>query len=127
MTRYFQYEYMFSEEFFALENTRYLFDEKFSDGKIIVMPEKEKPQTDEIQKQLDKLADKRILVLVSDQRFDKEELLLRYQAVMTLKGDKRFIEENEVLACRNLNYVLRISGLKLISIWKSIICRRAER
>lgn len=97
MTRYFQYEYMFSEEFFALENTRYLFDEKFSDGKIIVMPEKEKPQTDEIQKQLDKLADKRILVLVSDQRFDKEELLLRYQAVMTLKGDKRFIEENEVL------------------------------
>ena len=79
------------------ENTRYLFDEKFSDGKIIVMPEKEKPQTDEIQKQLDKLADKRILVLVSDQRFDKEELLLRYQAVMTLKGDKRFIEENEVL------------------------------
>lgn len=52
------------------------------------MPEKEKPQTDEIQKQLDKLADKRILVLVSDQRFDKEELLLRYQAVMTLKGDK---------------------------------------
>lgn len=36
-------------------------------------------------------------MLVSDQRFDKEELLLRYQAVMTLKGDKRFIEENEVL------------------------------
>ena len=36
------------------------------------MPEKRKPQTDEIQKQLDKLADKRILVLVSDQRFDKK-------------------------------------------------------
>ena len=35
MTRYFQYEYMFSEEFFALENTRYLFDEKFSDGKDV--------------------------------------------------------------------------------------------
>lgn len=44
MTRYFQYEYMFSEEFFALENTRYLFDEKFSDGKIIVMPEKKNPK-----------------------------------------------------------------------------------
>lgn len=97
MTRYFQYEYMLSEDFFALENTRYLFDEKFSDGKIIVMPGKEKPRTDEIQQQLDKLADKRILVLVSGQSFEKEELLLRYQAVMVLKGDKRFIEENEIL------------------------------
>ena len=89
-----------------------------------LMPEKEKPQTDEIQKQLDKLADKRILVLVSDQRFDKEELLLRYQAVMTLKGDKRFIEENEVLL---QELELCAEDIRFEIIWKSIICRRAER
>ena len=97
MTRYFQYEYMFQEDFISLESTKYLYDEKFSDGKIIVIIDKNKIQTDKIQKQLDKLADKRVLVLVSDRNFDKEELLLRYQAVMMLKGDKRFIEENEIL------------------------------
>ena len=41
---------------------------------------KRKTQTDEIQKQLDKMADKRILVLVSDQRLTKRNYY-HYQAV----------------------------------------------
>lgn len=37
ITRYFQYEFMMEEDFFQLTQTKYLFDEAFSDGKLLLL------------------------------------------------------------------------------------------
>lgn len=97
ITRYFQYEYMTPENFFALEHADYLFEEKFADGKMIVLLAKELVNKGDIQKQLDHLGDTRVVVLVSDVGFSLEELLLKYEAVQALKCDPKFIEENILL------------------------------
>lgn len=97
ITRYFQYEYMTTEMFFALERPEYLFEEKFADGKMVVLISETPVELERVEAQLEKLGDIRILALVSDNGFSLGELLLKYEAVRALKCDAGFIEENVLL------------------------------
>lgn len=97
ITRYFQYEYMTPEMFFALERPEYLFEEKFSDGKMAVLVSEEPTELEKVEEQLERLGDIRILALVSDNGFSLGELLLKYEAVRALQSDAGFIEENVLL------------------------------
>ncbi len=97
ITRYFQYEYLLEEEFYKLQNTEYLFSEKFSDGKIILLIAKGDANLKQVQKHLDELSDERVLVLVSERGFSMDDLLCRYEAVSALMQDAGFMEENQVL------------------------------
>lgn len=97
ITRYFQYEYMTPEMFFGLEQPEYLFEEKFSDGKMAVLISETPVELKRVKEQLEKLGDIRILALVSDHGFSLGELLLKYEAVRALMCDDGFIEENVLL------------------------------
>lgn len=97
ITRYFQYEYMTPEMFFGLEQPEYLFEEKFSDGKMAVLISETPVKLKRVKEQLEKLGDIRILALVSDHGFSFGELLLKYEAVRALMCDDGFIEENVLL------------------------------
>ncbi len=98
ITRYFQYEYRTPEEFLQLENTGYLFEESFADGKLILLPWEEKTADKKLlQKKLDGLGDERVLLFLSEQPFLQRENLNRLQAVRSLQKDTSFIDGNEVL------------------------------
>ncbi len=97
ITRYFQYVYMTPEAFLGLEHTGYLFEETFSDGKMVALIDDSPVDGEAVQRQLDRLGDIRVLALVSENAFSLGELLLKYEAVRALKHDSKFIEENILL------------------------------
>jgi hypothetical protein len=97
MTRYFQYVYMEPEEFLGIAKAEYLFEEKFADGKIIVLITDKKIDENVVQEHLNQLSDPRLVVLVSEKPLHQRELILKYEAVMMLEQDAGFIEENKVL------------------------------
>ena len=96
ITRYFQYEYMTEQDFLQLTQTKYLFDEAFADGKLLlIISEEEEEQR--IRTHLETLQDKRVLALVSDHAFSQRENLTRLAAIQMLKKDETFVSENDVL------------------------------
>lgn len=97
ITRYFQYEYMTEEDFLKLANAEYLFDDAFSDGKIILLINKDKVDHQRIQRHLDELGDVRLLVMISTHAFFQEENLCKLESVRALKTNEKFIDGNEVL------------------------------
>lgn len=97
ITRYFQYEYLLPEQFFALQDTGYLFEEKFADGKILILVSEDTIASEEVQKHLDALGDMRCVALVPEHAWHMNELLLKYNAVKALAQDDTFIEENIIL------------------------------
>ena len=97
ITRYFQYKIMLLSDFLKLENSAYLFEEKFADGKILLLIYEDETDVSEVQKHLQKLADDRLIALVSDHRLSVRNLALKYEAVRSLKKDEKFIEDNVVL------------------------------
>lgn len=97
ITRYFQYEYLETEDFLQIKNSQYLFEEKFADGKILILLHATEADTEKIKAHLDSLADVRLVVLVNVRPSAVEPLLLKYHAVHALKTDAEFIDENEIL------------------------------
>lgn len=97
ITRYFQYEYLETEDFFQIKNSQYLFEEKFADGKLLILLHAADTDLEKIKSHLNELGDIRLIVLVNVKPTDVEELLLKYNAVHALKADAGFIEENEIL------------------------------
>lgn len=101
ITRFFQYMYMTMEAFHKLGNVKYLFEEAFSDGKIIVLVDawlqKDEMTQKKLQAHLDELGDARVLLLVTEKQFAVEELARNYQAVRALEQDERFIDGNKLL------------------------------
>ncbi len=99
ITRYFQYEYMTEQDFLQLTQTKYLFDEAFADGKLllIISEEEEEGKEQRIRTHLEILQDKRVLALVSDHVFSQRENLTRLAAIQMLKKDETFVSENDVL------------------------------
>lgn len=97
ITRYFQYEILSGEDFLKLENSAYLFEEKFADGKILILIHEDEIEISKIQKHLQQLSDDRLVVLVSEHKLSVRELALKYEAVDSLKKDEKFIEDNVVL------------------------------
>lgn len=104
MTRFFQYQFIQEKDFFELTKTEYFFQENFSDGKILLLVKEENRETaeEEIQKEtvlkkLEELNDDRIVVIQSEIRFQKKELLRRISAIAHLLQKKDFLEQNQVI------------------------------
>lgn len=104
MTRYFSYLYMKTSDFMRLTASKYLFEETFSDGKIIVLIPDEKAECEKLQSKLDEIADERLILLVSEEEFDIAPLLCRYVATKSLLEDTHFTEDNRVLVQELLLY-----------------------
>lgn len=97
ITRFFQYEIMSASDFLKLENSAYLFEEKFADGKILILIYEDDIDFSKIQKHLADLSDNRLIVLVSKRKLSVRKLALKYEAVNSLKKDEKFMEDNIVL------------------------------
>lgn len=96
ISRYFEYVYMTQEQFLKLPDGEYLFEEHFSDGKLIAVIRSE-DREEEILQKVHTLQDSRLIVLYPHACFEGEQLLRRYLAVKKLLRDKEFMEENRVL------------------------------
>lgn len=97
ITRYFQYEYLETEDFYQIKNSQYLFEEKFADGKVLILLHTADTDLKKIKVHLDILGDIRLVALVNVNPSNAEPLLLKYQAVHALKTDAAFIDGNEIL------------------------------
>ncbi len=97
ITRYFQYEYLETADFYQIKNSQYLFEEKFADGKILILLHAEEEDFEKIKEHLKALSDVRLVVLVNLKPANVEPLLLKYNAVHSLKNDTAFIDGNEIL------------------------------
>jgi hypothetical protein len=97
MTRYFQYEFLREEEFLSLDTAEFLFEEQFSDGKLLALICEEKPDYDAIGKKTEELREDRIAVLAPICAFDKMDCVRRLAAISCLKEQPKFTEENQVL------------------------------
>jgi len=101
ITRFFQYMYLTTDAFDKVGNVNYLFEEAFSDGKIIVLVDvwmQENGTTHKkLQMHLDELGDERVLLLVTEKQLALEELAKKYQAVRALEEDEQFIDGNKLL------------------------------
>lgn len=96
MTRYFRYEYMMQETFLQMQTTEYLFQEQFSDGKILALVCLDEIQEENIIEKC-RLFDNRIVVVVPDKIFSQVSNLRRLAAIESLREQPQFIEENIVL------------------------------
>lgn len=96
MTRYFRYEYMLQETFLQMQTTEYLFEEQFSDGKILALICLDDIQAEKIVEK-SRSFDNRIVVVVPDKVFSQVPNLRRLAAIESLQEQPQFIEENIVL------------------------------
>ena len=97
ITRYFRYEYMTQEQFLHLKSGDILFKNGFADGKIIALIRHGVLDEQEIKTHLEKLNDKRLVLLIPKLEFDKETLLRRLMAVRKLAEEDTFLENNRLL------------------------------
>ena len=97
ITRYFQYEILLFSDFLKMQNSDYLFEEKFSDGKILILLHEDDVDIVQAQQHLQELTDDRLIALVSKNNLSVCDLVLKYEAVNSLKKDEKFIEDNIVL------------------------------
>lgn len=97
MTRFFTFEFMTEDVFMSLGNSGYLFESKFSDGKIIMIISNNIIPVSKINKKLKALSDKRVIVLCSDYAFDGYDYLKKYMAANYLLYNEEFIENNKAL------------------------------
>lgn len=97
ITRFFQYVYLKTEDFYKLSSSEYLFEESFADGKIIALLQTEKENQKKLQQHLNSLADERMLLLVTEQSVALDGLAKKYRAVEALMKDEKFIDGNKLL------------------------------
>lgn len=97
MTRYFRYQFMQEKEYLALKDSKYLFLESFSDGKLLAILRDGEGDVEEIKKHTEKLGDPRVVVLYPQKDISLEPLVKKILAVRSLKNDKDFLEDNKVL------------------------------
>ena len=97
MTRYFHYQFMTVENFLHLQNTEYLFEHKFADGKIIALIREKEYGLEGISKHLKNLADRRVVVVYPEEFFLQRENIKKILAIRQLKQTEEFIEDNKAL------------------------------
>lgn len=97
MTRYFQYHFLTVEQFLQLSNSDYLFEDQFSDGKILALILREKTEVEEIKQKLIQLQDKRIIVLLPEDVFAATDKLQKLCALEYLKHSEEFVQQNKAL------------------------------
>lgn len=97
MTRYFRYEFLAAEDFFRMETVSYLFEEAFSDGKILALVSEEEMNWEKVREKTESLQDDRIVVLVPEHGFDMVKHIRKLAAVYSLKQRAASAEEHKVL------------------------------
>lgn len=97
MTRYFQYHFMEVEQFLKLKKPEYLFQEKFSDGKLLVLVPMQEGQKKEISEKMAELKEPRLVVLLPKEMFAGTEKLQKLCALKVLKNSEEFIQQNKAL------------------------------
>ena len=99
MTRYFTYKYMTVQNFMALQNTDFLFEEQFSDGKIVALL-REKDSAYDLKSICEKtqaLQDNRIVVIVPEEAFAKTDVVKKILAVRELAKEEEVLRENKAV------------------------------
>lgn len=107
MTRYYEYVFMSPEQIEKLPSPEILFEQHFSDGKIVAVVSDN--STDYSKELSERLKDDRIVVLVTKVAFDKGGSIRKYIAAKSLMSDRSFIEDNIVLEQELVNYCDDIS------------------
>lgn len=97
MTRYFQYEFINAQDFFQLDAVSVLFEEEFSDGKILALISEGPINKEQVKEKIESLQDGRVVALVPKQPFDMVGQLRKLAAIYNLKGNPKFIEDNQAL------------------------------
>ncbi len=97
ITRYFQYCFMELESFLVLSKSDYLFEDNFSDGKIIALIKTEEIPEKAIFDKLKEWEDSRIMVVFPEEKFAQQENIEKLLAICDLKKDDVFLEENRAL------------------------------
>lgn len=104
MTRYFSYQFMEEKDYLALRDSKYLFEETFSDGKLLAILREEENRVEEVKQQTKRLSNPRVVVLYPQSAISLEPLVKKILAVRSLKNDKEFLEDNKVLERELLMY-----------------------
>ena len=97
ITRYFQYCFMEMDSFLVLSKSEYLFEDSFSDGKIIALIKTEEIPEQAIFDKLNEWKDSRILVVLPEEQFTQQQNIEKLLAICDLKEDSVFLEENKAL------------------------------
>lgn len=99
MTRYFGYHFMTVEDFLHLttNQTEYLFEENFADGKLLCLVTDTKADIKKISSHLKELKEDRIIVLLPKAPFEKTKLVQKILAVKELLTSEEFLENNKAL------------------------------
>ena len=101
ISRYFEYLFMTEAQLAVLPDASMLFEEHFSDGKVICILKEDKADKDgkvicaELEK--NRLNDRRLLFVVSDSVFNQKDNIKRLTAIERLLADAAFMENNRVL------------------------------
>lgn len=95
MTRFFRYEFFTSKEFLSLKTFKYLFEEKFADGRIILLLEH--TDGDKVKDILQSINDVRVVIINPNKDFEGRPLLQRYEAIERLKSDDGFVNSNKAV------------------------------
>lgn len=97
MTRYFRYEFLTAEDFFRMETLSWMFEEQFSDGKILALVSEKEIDREQVREKTEALQEDRIVVLVPEQPFALVKHIKKLAAVYALKERPGFAEEHKVL------------------------------
>lgn len=97
MTRYFGYQFMEEKDYLALKDSKYLFEEAFSDGKLLAILTNKEGNLEEVKRKTAELSDSRVVVLYPQEEVLLESLVKKILAVRSLKEDKEFLEDNKAL------------------------------
>lgn len=97
ITRYFQYVYMTPEVLLQMADSAYLFQEKFSDGKILAVLNTSEMDAEAVMARSKSWNDSRILILLPWRPFGQEESIRRIMALRKMLEDTEFLEDNKVM------------------------------
>lgn len=98
ITRYFVYKFIKPEQLLQETfRTKYLFEESFSDGKILMMISESYIQPEAIQKKLAEVKDDRLVAIVPKEPFGATLLVKKILAIRDLRKNPEFTEENQAV------------------------------
>lgn len=95
--RFFEYRFCKYEDFFQITSSKYLFDERMSDGKVLLLLYEDSIETKKVQEHLANLQDERIVAIVPYKKYSLANKIREYEVLQILKKDKKFINDNKVI------------------------------
>lgn len=97
MTRYFENEFMHVEDFLNISSAQALLSDMSGDGKVISLYSFSAIKQDLVIKHLEKLADKRIVVVCPKKALKAQKQLRDFEIIQELRDNQTFTNNNEIL------------------------------